>query len=351
MKLSLDEIVALTGGKLVQSGAGRGGDITGLASLDEAGSDEVSFLGNEKYYQDFLRTEAAVVLIPPDLPEKPAGPALIEVANPSVAFDAVIKHFLKTKKPFTPGIHPSAQIADDVDYNPEHVCIKAGAIVEAGVSIGDGTEIGCGSVIGTGVSIGRDCLLHANVTVCNDCVLEDRVILHPGCVIGSDGYGYALTDGCHVKIDQVGIVLLEQDVEIGANTTIDRARFGKTIIGQGTKIDNLVQIAHNCRIGKHCLIISQVGISGSTHIGDYVTLAGKAGVAGHIKIGDHAVVTARTGVIKDLEGGVVYMGMPARPMREELKKQAYLGRLPKLVEELKALRRKIDELSPPSLSE
>jgi UDP-3-O-[3-hydroxymyristoyl] glucosamine N-acyltransferase len=161
-------------------------------------------------------------------------------------------------------------------------------------------------------------------------------------VIGSDGYGYELVDGRHEKIDQVGIVVLEKDVEIGANSTIDRARFGKTVIGEGSKIDNQVQIGHNVRMGKHCLIVSQVGISGSTIVGNYVTMAGQAGAAGHLKIGDKATLTGRTGAIKDLDGGKVYMGMPARPMREELKKQANLARLPKLITEVKELRRQLD---------
>lgn len=352
MKLTLAEILTLTGGTLIQSettqSVASGMDqleLTGMAALNEAGADEVSFLGNEKYYQDYLETAAGVVLVPPDVPGAPKQSVLIEVENPSHVFGEIVKFFVNAQSSFTPGVHPTAYVAEGVEFDPTQVSIKAGAIVESGVTIGKGSEIGAGVVIGTGAVIGRDCLLHANCTLRERCVLEDRVILQPGCVIGSDGYGYALVNGRHEKIDQVGIVVLEEDVEVGANSTIDRARFGKTVIGQGTKIDNQVQIGHNVRMGKHCLIVSQVGISGSTQIGNYVTMAGQAGAAGHLKIGDKATLTGRTGAIKDLDGGVVYMGMPARPMREELKKQAHLARLPKLIAEVKELRRLIDKLN------
>lgn len=341
MKLTLEDIVSLTGGKLIRSSITH--EMDGMAALDEAGPTEVSFLGNEKYYQDFLDTKAGVVLLPADVPGAPADASLIEVENPSLAFGEIVKHFVKAQSGFAPGVHPAAYVAAGVKFDPEHVSIKAGAVVEAGVTIGNGSVIGCGVVVEAAAVIGENCHLHANCTVRERCVLQDRVILQPGCAIGSDGYGYEVVDGRHMKIDQVGIVVLEEDVEIGANTTIDRARFGKTIIGEGCKIDNQVQIGHNVRMGKHCLIVSQVGISGSTIIGNYVTMAGQAGAAGHLKIGDKATLTGRTGAIKDLEGGVVYMGMPARPMREELKKQANLARLPKLIKEVKELRKKLEE--------
>ena len=344
MKLTVAEIVSLTGGKLVSPDPQFSTlEIHGMAALNEAGPDEVSFLGNEKYYQDYLETKAGVVLLPADVPGSPEGACLIEVENPSFAFGEIIKFFVKAQSDFMPGVHPAAYVADDVRFDPSKVSIKAGAVIESGVVIGNGTEIGAGVVVCHHVTIGEDCLLHANCTVRERCVLSDRVILQPGSVIGSDGYGFALVDGRHEKIDQVGIVVLEQDVEVGASSTIDRARFGKTVIGEGTKIDNQVQIGHNVVMGKHCLIVSQVGISGSTIIGNYVTMAGQAGAAGHLKIGDKAVLTGRTGAIKDLPGDTVYMGMPARPMREELKKQANLARLPKLIKEVKELRKKLGE--------
>jgi UDP-3-O-[3-hydroxymyristoyl] glucosamine N-acyltransferase len=345
MKLTLQELADLTGGTILHSGAYS--KFSSMASLDEAKQDDVSFLGNEKYHQDYLQTTAGVVLVPKELPSEPApseSVSLIEVENPSLAFAMVVKRFVSIKRDFKPGIDAHASVAENVSLDASKVCIKAGAVVEEGAVIGDGTEVGPGVVVGSGVQIGKDCLLHANVTVREDCVIGNRVILQPGCVIGSDGYGYELIEGRHEKVDQVGIVVLEDDVEIGANSTIDRARFGKTVIGEGTKIDNLVQIAHNVRIGKHCLIVAQSGMAGSSALGDYVTLAAQAGVGGHIKVHDRAVLTAQTGALKDLKGDTVYKGMPARPLREEQKKLAYIARLPKFAQELKDLRKQIDDL-------
>ncbi|MDC0088031.1 UDP-3-O-(3-hydroxymyristoyl)glucosamine N-acyltransferase [Akkermansiaceae bacterium] len=344
MKLTLDEIIALTGGKLIRSHASAE-SFTGLASLDEASVEEVSFLGNEKYYQDFLATNAGVVLLPADVPELPAASALIEVENPSYAFGEIVKFFLKKTVSFKAGIHPGAHVAADVKLDPQYVCVKAGAVIESGATIGNGTEIGSGVVIGSDAVIGEDCYIYANATVRERCVLGDRVILQPGCVVGSDGYGYELIDGKHIKIDQVGIVLIENDVEIGSNTTIDRARFGKTIIGEGTKIDNLVQIAHNVKIGKHCLLVGQSGVAGSSQLGNYVTIAAQAGCTGHVKIGDKAIVASRAAVMKDLDGGKIYMGAPARPMRGELKKIALRSKLPQIIADVKELKSQVDALN------
>ena len=197
---------------------------------------------------------------------------------------------------------------------------------------------------GQAAVVGSECQLMANSTVRERCTLGDRVTLQPGAVIGSDGFGYEFSGGRHVKIEQVGIVEVHDDVEIGANTTIDRARFGKTVIGEGTKIDNLVQIGHNCVIGRHCLIISLCGISGSTQVGDYCTLAGQVGTVGHVKIGDKSVIAARGGVTKDLPGGEVYSGRPAKPMAQDAKQRAAANRLPKMMEKLKALEKRVREL-------
>ena len=311
--------------------------LAGMAALDAAGPQDVSFLGNEKYRSQFLTTEAAAVIVPRGVADGPAGCALVAVDNPSLAFAVVVRHFAAAGKKFTPGIHPRAFVDPTAVLDPEKVCIHAGAVVMAGVSIGNGSEIGPNSVIYDNAIIGQDCRILSNVTVRERCILGDRVILQPGAVIGSDGYGYEFSQGRHVKIDQVGIVEIAADVEIGANTTIDRARFGKTQIGEGSKIDNLVQIGHNVVIGKHCLIISQTGISGSSHLGDYVTSAGQVGIGGHVTIGDKAILSARTGVTANLPGGEVYAGKPALPMREDMKLQVLVRRLPKLIERVKAL--------------
>ncbi len=311
--------------------------LTGMAALDMAGPRDVSFLGNEKYHGQFLETNAAAVIVPRGETGGPVGVALIAVENPTLAFSVVVRHFAAVSHPFLPGIHPQACVDPAAVLDPQKTRVHAGAVIMAGAVVGDGCEIGPNSVIGEQAVLGRDCNILANVTVRERCVLGDRVILQPGVVIGADGYGYELVNGRHVKIDQVGIVEIGNDVEIGANTTIDRARFGKTLIGEGSKIDNLVQIGHNCVIGKHCLIISLTGISGSVRLGDYVTCAGQVGIAGHVTIGDNAVLTGRTGVTHSLEGGIVYCGRPAKPFRDDMKLQAHVRRLPKLVERVKAL--------------
>jgi UDP-3-O-[3-hydroxymyristoyl] glucosamine N-acyltransferase len=315
--------------------------LSGMAALDVATAHDVSFLGNEKYYAQFLTTSAAAVIVPPGVTDGPSGTALIAVENPSLAFAVVVRHFAAATRSFEPGIHPRACVDPSAILDPALVRVQAGAVIMAGARIGRGSDIGPNCVIGEDASIGEDCRLMANVNLRERCILGDRVILQPGAVIGSDGYGYEFSEGRHVKIDQVGTVEIANDVEIGANTTIDRARFGKTVIGEGTKIDNLVQIGHNVVIGKHCLIISQTGISGSSHLGDYVTCAGQVGIAGHVKIGSKAVLSARTGVTADLAGGIVYSGKPAQAMREEMKAQAHLRRLPKLIARVKALEDKI----------
>ncbi|MFK7909905.1 MAG: UDP-3-O-(3-hydroxymyristoyl)glucosamine N-acyltransferase [Akkermansiaceae bacterium] len=340
MTLTSEKVASLTGGKILREGDVA--EFSNMASLDEATPDDVSFLGNEKYYQNYLSTTAGLVLIPTGVPEHPSEATLIEVENPSYAFGQIVKFFVNAQQKFTPGVHPSAYVADDVEIDPARVSVGANAVLESGVVVGKGTQIGAGSVIGERAQIGEDCHLYANCTVREDCILGDRVILQPGCVIGSDGFGYELVDGKHEKVDQVGIVLIGDDVEVGANTTIDRARFGKTKIGKGTKIDNLVQIAHNVQVGENSLLVAQVGLSGSSKIGDYVTLAGQSGCGGHIKIGDKTTLTARAVAMKDIEGGGTYMGMPARPMREELKKMALVSRLPMLMAEVKALRDRAD---------
>jgi len=346
VQLTIAEIIKLTGGEITQGTEDT--QVSGVSSLDEAGATEISFLGNEKYFQDFLSTAAGAVLVPNNypggLPQVPEKPVLIAVENPSYAFAAVVKVLATKQRTFTPGIHPQAYVAEGVEINAEKVSVKAGAVIESGCSIGDGSEIGANAVISEGASLGENCLVYPNVTVREHCVIGDRVILQPGCVIGSDGYGYELVDGKHVKVDQVGIVVLGDDVEIGANTAIDRARFGKTVIGEGTKVDNLVQIAHNVQTQKHCLVVSQAGLAGSSKLGNYVTVAAQAGVGGHIEIGDQAVLAGRAGATKSLEGKQVYAGFPARPMREEHRKNGAVAKLPQLMKEFRAIKKKIEAL-------
>ncbi|RYD60346.1 MAG: UDP-3-O-(3-hydroxymyristoyl)glucosamine N-acyltransferase [Verrucomicrobiaceae bacterium] len=339
MALTLSELARLVDGDIV-----RGGPdllIEGIGALDEAGASELSFLGNEKYRAQYLATCAGAVIVPRGVSEGPEASALIAADNPSFAFGLAVKHFVAaTARVFTPGIHPRAVVDESAKLDPAKVRIHAGAVVMAGAEIGDGSEIGPNTVVGEQVKVGRDCLFYANVTIRERCLIGNRVILQPGVVIGSDGYGYEVVEGRHVKVDQVGIVEVQSDVEIGANTTIDRARFGRTVIGEGSKIDNLVQVAHNVQIGRHCLLVSQVGIAGSAKLGDYVVVAAQGGVGGHVKIGSNAVLAGRAGVTTDVEGGKTYSGHPARPYMEEQRSRALIRQLPKLAERVKVLEKK-----------
>ena len=302
---------------------------SGVGSLNTAKGDEISFLGNSRYASQLATTSAGVVLVPPcgDY-SAVSGCRLIVVENPSAAFSRLVDHFQPGNEVFQAGISASAIISDDVVVDPAEVSVGAGAIIESGVRIGRGTTIGPGCVIGKGVQIGEDCLFHANASIRERCVIGHRVILQPGVVIGSDGYGFELVEGRHRKVPQVGIVEIANDVEVGANSTIDRARFGKTYIGEGTKIDNLVQIGHNCTIGAHSALAGCVGLAGSSHIGARCRLGGGVGVAGHLRICDDVTLTGFTLVTSDIrEPGFYSSGIPASPTAEWRHSVARLKRL------------------------
>lgn len=340
--LEWQELLELIGLEVDQR---NGENLTGVNSLAGAVAGEISFLGNSKYQSQLHETKASAVLVPEGEFDAPKGCRLLTVANPSDAFSKVIDYFHVAKTSFSAGISAAAHVAEDVDLDPTRVEVGPRAVIESGAQIGAGTVIGPGCLIGRHVTIGEDCLLHSGSIVREACMLGDRVILQPGCVVGSDGYGFELVDGKHRKVPQVGIVEIQNDVEVGANSCIDRARFGKTVIGEGCKIDNLVQIAHNVVLGKHCLIVAQSGIAGSTKLGDYVTIAAQSGVAGHLEVADQAVLAARSGLLKSASKPGVYWGTPARPIREEQKKHAALSRLPKLREEVSLLKKKLEQPS------
>lgn len=334
MQITVRELAALVGGQFADE-AGGSRAITGVAAAREAGEGDVTFFGNPKYLAQIRATRATAALVPLDFAETIAA-IPVRVENPSLAFARLVERFAQPPVVFAPGVHPSAVVAAGVVLG-EGVSIQPGAVIEAGARIGARTVIGAHTYIGHEATIGSDCQLAARVTIGARCLLGDRVIIHSGAVLGSDGFGFELKQGRHLKIPQTGIVQVDDDVEIGANTTIDRARFGRTWIGAGTKIDNLVMIAHNVVIGRHCIIVAQVGISGSTRLGDYVTLAGQVGVAGHLEIGDQTVVSAQSGVNKSLPGNGMYMGYPACPAKEHREQIARIARLPKLAERVRRL--------------
>jgi UDP-3-O-[3-hydroxymyristoyl] glucosamine N-acyltransferase len=319
---------------------------TGVNSLKDALPGEISFLNNIRYYGGQLAdTKASLVLVAEDGLQAPDNCHLIVMDDPSGAFTKIIDFFQSESQGLQAGISPAAHVAEGVSFDESKVAIGPGAVIEEGAVIGDGTSIGAGCLIGREVSIGRDCLLYPGSIVRDRCSLGNRVVLQSGAVIGSDGYGYQLVDGRHEKVPQVGIVEIGDDVEVGANSCIDRARFGKTLIGEGTKIDNLVQIAHNVTVGKHCLLVGQAGLAGSATLGNYVTIAAQSGVAGHIEIGDQIILAGQSGFLKSTDKPGVYMGSPARPMAEEQRKMASVARLPKLRAEFKALKKKLEEIA------
>ncbi|HSJ02588.1 MAG TPA: UDP-3-O-(3-hydroxymyristoyl)glucosamine N-acyltransferase [Verrucomicrobium sp.] len=321
--------------------------ISGFGSLKEAVPGDLSFFGDMRYRQRLLHTEATAVLVPRDWTLFPENVTCLGVDNPSVAFETVTEKFGLQPEPFVAGIHSTAVIGTCVDTNLDRIKVGANAVIAEGVHIGDGTEIGAGCYVGRDASLGKGCRLYANATVHEGSILGDRVVLHSSSVIGADGFGYEFKDGRHRKVRQSGIVQLDSDVEIGASSTVDRARFGRTWIGEGTKVDNQVQIAHNVVIGKHCIIIAGAGIGGSSRMGDYVIMAAQCGVAGHVSIGSQCILAARTVVTKDLpdnSGG--YMGFPAAPVMDERRRIVASRQLPKLMERVKQLELGLSSPSP-----
>ena len=334
MTITIQELAALVGGQFALPADGAK-TIRGGAAIAEAGEGDVTFFGNAKYLPALKTCRAAAALVPLDFSEK-IPPVAIRVENPSLSFSKLIEKFAPAPVTFPPGVHPSAVIGRDVTIG-EGASIQPFVVIEDGASVGAGSVIGAHGYLGHGAKVGADCLLHPRVTVGARCLVGNRVILHSGVVLGSDGFGFEFSGGKHVKIPQVGIVQLDDDVEIGENTTLDRARFGRTWIGEGTKIDNLVQIAHNVVIGKHSLVIALTGIAGSVKIGNYVTIAGQVGIVGHIEIGDQVIVAAKSGISKNIPPKEVVWGSPSLPIREAKEQLALIRRLPKLYERVKKL--------------
>ena len=312
--------------------------VRGIASLDSAQSGDLSFLGNPKYKLQVATTAASLVLLPPDYVGEPAlEQQFFFVEKPSVALARICTHIeqLLWPKP-SAGVHPTAVIDSSAHVAPS-ATIGPFCVIEAGVVIGARSHVQAQAFVGRNARIGEDCWLMPRVTVTTECVVKDRVRLHPGVVIGSEGFGYELVQGRHEKVPQVGYVLIENDVEIGANTTLDRARFSRTVVGEGTKIDNLVQVGHNVVIGKHCLICAQVGISGSSTLEDYVVLGGQAGIAGHLQIGKGCKVDGQTGVNSDLAPGSFVKGSPCLPYNIEQRLNVLRKKTPDLFKRVDAL--------------
>ena len=323
MGLTVAEIADRLGGRVEGDGTL---EISGVASLEAARPGQLSFLSNPKYAAFMQMTRAAAVIVG-DAWSGASAAALIRVKDADAAFAQAALWLARPPVVVRPGIHPTAVIAEGVSLGRD-VSIGPYCVLEPGVRIGDRTVLGACGYLGHEAVVGEDCRFYPQVTVREYTRIGNRAIIHNGAVIGSDGFGY-VKEGCHwKKIPQVGVVVIGDDVEIGANTTIDRARFGETRIGNGVKIDNLVQIAHNVTIGDDTAIAGQAGISGSTQVGARVMLGGQAGLSGHIRIGDDAVVGAQAGVTKDVPAATFVSGYPAMPHKEALKVHANLMRLP-----------------------
>ncbi len=337
MELSLNQIAEHVGGRLTGGGDLR---IRGVATVEMAKEGDITFLAHPRYADQAVATMASAIIVKtcPDGVHLP----MLFVSDPHWAFAQLLSVFYPPL-PRQVGIDPravvdaAAQIGSDVFIGP---C----AVVECDTVIGSRVDIGAGAFIGQGSRIGEETVIHPNVVIGTRVTIGCRVILHAGCVIGSDGFGFIPYQGRHQKVPQVGGVTVEDDVEIGANVTIDRATLGQTVVGRGTKIDNLVQIGHNVKIGEDCLIVAQVGISGSVSIGSRVVLAGQVGVVGHLSIGEHTVVAARSVVTKDIPANSRVAGFPAMPHQTWLKATVSLPHLPDFRKQLKVLEERLEQM-------
>ena len=315
-------------------------ELTGLAPADGAKSGDLTFAEKETYFAAAEQSQASAILVSGEF--SASKKVLIRVANPRVAVARLLPVFFPPDQ-FAPGIHPSASVADSAQIDPA-------AHIGPNCVIGARAKIGARSVLVGGNNVGRDCTLgddvclFPNVVIYPQCRIGNRVAIHAGTVIGADGYGYVFDEGRHRKMLQVGNVVIHDDVEIGANAAIDRAALGATVIGQGTKIDNLVHIAHNVTIGRHCLIMGQSGFAGSTQLGDYCVIASQSGIAGHLKLGNQATVGAKSGVMRDIPDKGTVLGIPAAPDKQAKRQMIALTQLPELIRRMRDLEKQVEEL-------
>jgi len=316
-------------------------EISGPAKIDDAKKSEITFLANKKYSPSVKTTQAGAII----LDEKIEGLTIpyILVPNAYVGFLMLLKLFQPEMHKYIKGISDQAFIDESAEI-AESAAVGPHVYAGPGVKIGKNTIIYPGAVILKDVVIGDDCVIYPNVSIREDCVIGNRVILQNGCVIGSDGFGFAPQKDTYIKIPQIGRVIIEDDVELGANTTIDRATLGETLLRQGCKLDNLVQIAHNVIIGKDTVIASQSGVSGSTEIGGHVTIAGQVGIVGHIKINNNAVIAAQSGISKDVSENEIMWGTPAKPISVQKKIEISSRQLPELLKRVKSLEKEIENL-------
>ena len=330
------EIAAQVRGEVVGDGTTR---ITGLTSADRAAAGDLTFAENEKYFAAAESSGASAVLVST---EAPSAKALIKVANVRSAVAQLLALFFPPEE-FAPGVHPSAEVHPSAQIDPS-AHIGAHCVIGARSRVGPKCVLMGGNHLGAECELAEDVRLFPNVVLYARTKIGTRVAIHASTVIGSDGYGYVFDQGRHKKVLQVGNVVIEDDVEIGANAAIDRAAFGSTIIGAGTKIDNLVHVAHNVVMGKHCLVMGQSGFAGSTHLGDYTVIASQSGVAGHLKLGRQSTVGAKSGVMRDVADGETVLGIPAQPHKQMKRQWIAMQQLPEMIKRMRDLEQQIQEL-------
>ena len=335
MPFTAAEIARQLGGEIAGDGFVT---LAGFAATDLAKPGDLTFAENETYLARAEQSAASAILVPKEVTH--GSKTLIRVANPRVAFARVLPLFFP-EPVFAPGVHPTAVVAASAQIDPT-AHIGPGCVVGERVQLGPRVVLQGLVYVGDDARLGEDARIFPNVTIYPRTQIGRRVRLQAGAVVGADGFGYVFDQGRHLKVSQVGNVIIEDDVEIGANVTIDRGALGPTIVGRGTKIDNLVQIGHNVRTGRHCIIVSQTGIAGSTKLGDHVTMAGQVGVAGHLKIGNNVTLSAKAGVMTDVPDDSKWLGAPARPDREMKRIYIALERLPDLLRRVKELEKKIE---------
>ena len=338
MKKTAKEVAQLIGGEVVGQ---EDLVITGINSIEDAKQGDLTFADSKKHAQFIEKTNASCVITTKNI-EK-SSKTIIRTENPSLAFAKILSMLYDLKVKHPRGIHSSAIIEKGVSLGKD-VSIGACSVISEGSQIGDKTVIYPGCYVGPRTKIGSSCVIYPQTVIRDGMVIGNKVIIHSGSVIGADGFGYHQLEGKHIKVPQIGNVVIEDDVEIGSCVTIDRATLGQTVIGQGTKIDNLVQVAHNVKLGKNCILVSQAGISGSCKLGDNVILGGQVGVVDHVSLGDKSMVAAKAGVTKSFPSGTILIGVPAKPYREGKKILAASARLPHLMKKIEDLDRKIKEL-------
>ena len=336
--MRLHQLAQLVGGNLTATVAP---EISGAASIARATSNQITFACSEKHFEQFLVSAAAAALIPRSIesPDKPC----IQVDDVKLAFDKIAAHFKPPVQRATSGVSPRAFVSPTATL-AEDVCVHPGAVIMDGVNIARGSVIFPNTTVMENSFVGEDVTLFPNVTIYENTVIGNRVTVHAGAVIGAYGFGYESGSGSHILSAQLGNVIIGDDVEIGANSTIDRGTYDSTTIGKGSKLDNLVMVGHNCIIGQHNLLCSQVGIAGSCETGDYVVMGGQVGLADHLTIGDHVLIGAKSGLMHDVDSNQKFFGIPARPAREEMQLLANRAKLPEMRKSLKKLQAAVDGL-------